>query len=185
MLHRLSIAGGRPEIFPEDSLALLHKFGRGRPRLMNTLADNALFEAYLQKSTCVASNHVEQAAGDLGIGLDPGSTYQSMPAQRLPSDELPDVGAASEPAALPPADLPSADPVMDAAPPMDPGASFSSEPAPAPVRAGHDGDRTRGDAGRTRRRRRPAATPSPSRHRARAASSTSRHCSRKTRRPRT
>ena len=45
--HRLQAVGGGMELFPEQALEALFKFGRGRPRLLNTLADNALFEAYL------------------------------------------------------------------------------------------------------------------------------------------
>lgn len=85
VLHRLCLVGGRPGIFPEGAIEALHKFSRGRPRLLNTLADNSLFEAYLDGESNVAARHVERAAGDLGIGLDPGSTYQSVAVTREPS----------------------------------------------------------------------------------------------------
>ena len=53
----------------------LYKFGHGRPRLLNTLADNALFEAYLAGRNTIDPSDVERAAGDLGVGPDPGSTF--------------------------------------------------------------------------------------------------------------
>ena len=77
--HRLEFAGGTPDLITEPAVESLVKFGRGRPRLINTLADNALFEAYLAGRSQVDSADVEHAALDLGIGPDPGTTY-SQPA---------------------------------------------------------------------------------------------------------
>ncbi len=82
--HRLGIVGGQIDVFPPPSLDALYKFGRGRPRLLNTLADNALFEAYLAGRTTIHASDVERAAGDLGIGPDPGTTYVS-PTPAAPS----------------------------------------------------------------------------------------------------
>ena len=73
--HRLGVVGGKIEAFPPAALDALYKFGRGRPRLLNTLADNALFEAYLAGRTTIDASDVERAAGDLGIGPNPGSTF--------------------------------------------------------------------------------------------------------------
>jgi type II secretory pathway predicted ATPase ExeA len=82
--HRLGVAGGQIELFPPASLDALYKFGRGRPRLLNTLADNALFEAYLAGRTTIQPSDVERAAGDLGIGPDPGTTFVA-PTPALPA----------------------------------------------------------------------------------------------------
>ena len=60
---------------PSEALDALHKLGRGRPRLLNTLADNALFEAYLAGRNRLEAGDIERAAADLGIGADPGETY--------------------------------------------------------------------------------------------------------------
>ena len=78
LIHRLTLVGGDPEIFGEDTMQALFKFGRGRPRLLNTLGDNALFEAYLGGRRQVIPSDVERAAADLGIGPDPGSTYTAI-----------------------------------------------------------------------------------------------------------
>lgn len=85
LAHRLQVVGGGPEIFGEGAIASLFKLGRGRPRLLNTLADNALFEAYLAGEKQVDAVHVERSASDLGIGADPGRTYSEIPVGRTPT----------------------------------------------------------------------------------------------------
>jgi general secretion pathway protein A len=77
--HRLAAVLGKAEIVPASAIETLYKFGRGRPRLLNTLADNALFEAYLAGRGAIDPGDVERAASDLGIGPDPGSTYNDTP----------------------------------------------------------------------------------------------------------
>lgn len=84
LAHRIGTVGGNPEILSPEAVAALHKYGRGRPRLMNTLADNALFEAFLAGRRPLTANEVERAAGDLRVGEDPGTTFTaavSAPAQ--------------------------------------------------------------------------------------------------------
>jgi type II secretory pathway predicted ATPase ExeA len=73
--HRLELGGGASDLITQSAVEALFKFGRGRPRLINTLADNALFEAYLAGRGEVDAADVEHAALDLGIGPDPGTTY--------------------------------------------------------------------------------------------------------------
>ena len=75
--HRLALAQGAPEILPAAAMEALYKLGRGRPRLLNTLADNALYEAFLAGRSAIDPADVERAAFDLGIGPDPGSTWQA------------------------------------------------------------------------------------------------------------
>ncbi len=83
--HRLSVVGGSADLFSEAAVSALFKLGRGRPRLLNTLADNALFEAYLEGQKQVDAVHVERSAGDLGVGSDPGTTYSQIPEARIPT----------------------------------------------------------------------------------------------------
>jgi hypothetical protein len=83
-MHRLELAGGGQEIIPADAVGALYKFGRGRPRLLNTLADNALFEAYLANRQQLTSEDIARAAADLGIGSQPGSTYTAIPMRTAP-----------------------------------------------------------------------------------------------------
>jgi type II secretory pathway predicted ATPase ExeA len=63
--HRLEAVHADPGLVGDDALAALIAHGGGRPRLLNTLADNALYEAYAAGATCVEAVHVEAAVGDL------------------------------------------------------------------------------------------------------------------------
>ena len=63
--HRLDAVGANAAILPSAAMEALFKFGRGRPRLLNTLADNALFEAYLAGRSAIDATDVERAASDL------------------------------------------------------------------------------------------------------------------------
>jgi hypothetical protein len=85
LAHRLAVVGGTPDVFTEAAVAALFKFGRGRPRLLNTLADNALFETYLEGRSRVDAPHVERSAADLGVACDPGHTYSGIPSGRVPT----------------------------------------------------------------------------------------------------
>jgi type II secretory pathway predicted ATPase ExeA len=63
--HRLEVVRADPALVGEDAMAALVTHGRGRPRLLNTLADNALYEAYAAGATSVEAVHVESAVRDL------------------------------------------------------------------------------------------------------------------------
>jgi len=117
--HRLTVVGGQLEPFPAHAVEALFKFGRGRPRLINTLADNALFEAFLGGRQQVETADIERAAGDLGIGPDPGTTYSQFASPIAPPEHPVFTGEAS----MDPVMGPSVD---------DPGSSASfSSPAPS------------------------------------------------------
>ncbi len=134
LLHRLSHGGGDPAMIPPDAMSALYKFGRGRPRLLNTLADNGMFEAYLAGRTHLTAEDIERAAADLGIGLEPGSTFSAaqgsdspsatgpgvMETEQTPMVELSEIAdleieasSFDTNAADPAADLQSAQPAMD------------------------------------------------------------------------
>jgi type II secretory pathway predicted ATPase ExeA len=66
--HRLRVAGGgEREIFRPDALALIHRYARGIPRLVNVICDNCLFEAFLIRKDHIDAAVVESVAGDLGL----------------------------------------------------------------------------------------------------------------------
>jgi len=88
LYHRIGIAGGQPGIVPPNAAEAVLKFSRGRPRIINTLVDNALFEAFLGGRAAIEPGDVECAAGDLAIGSDPGSTHTSFGATVRPPPEL-------------------------------------------------------------------------------------------------
>jgi general secretion pathway protein A len=94
--HRLQVVGGTTDVLPQSTLETLFKWSRGRPRLINTLCDNAIFEAYLAGRKRVEPADVEHAAADLGISMNPGETYTPVVASRPPM-ALPDSLAPSPP----------------------------------------------------------------------------------------
>lgn len=65
--HRLKIAGCKKSPFVPSTQQLIHKFTGGVPRLINTLCDNALFEAYLRRDSQVTEQIVSNVAEDLGM----------------------------------------------------------------------------------------------------------------------
>lgn len=118
--QRLAFVGASTDLVPATALDALYKFGRGRPRLINTLADNALFEAYLAGRSRIEPGDVERAAMDLGVGADPGTTYTQTVG-----------GSSARPAALDPAPepvpfSPTAHPTPAAPTPPGPGARSGS-----------------------------------------------------------
>jgi type II secretory pathway predicted ATPase ExeA len=65
--HRLTVAGAARDIFSEEAITSVFTHSRGVPRLINTLCDNALLEAFLVKKEMVSVGIVEDVALDLGL----------------------------------------------------------------------------------------------------------------------
>lgn len=66
--HRLEIAGyDGPEIFSNQAVESIATYSGGKPRLINTLCDNALILAYGASSRKVSASMIMDAAGDLGL----------------------------------------------------------------------------------------------------------------------
>jgi general secretion pathway protein A len=65
--HRLKLAGAPRNLFTDAAVESMHRFSRGTPRVLNTLGDNALFEAFLGKSREVEGPLVERIALELGL----------------------------------------------------------------------------------------------------------------------
>lgn len=70
--HRVQVAGGTKTPFMPDSLAAVHKFSGGVPRLINTICDNALFETFLRRDEQVSMQIVQSVSEDLGL-IEPGA----------------------------------------------------------------------------------------------------------------
>jgi len=85
LAHRVRQAGGDPKIIDEQARAALHALGRGYPGLMNTLADNALFEAFICGRSQMTRVDVERAHRDLGWTNVAPSAPASRPAQSVRS----------------------------------------------------------------------------------------------------
>ncbi|PLX84714.1 MAG: AAA family ATPase [Desulfuromonas sp.] len=65
--HRLQVAGASKMPFTGDAIPALHRYAGGVPRLINTLCDNCLFEAYMRKMNKVDAKIVFSIAGDFGL----------------------------------------------------------------------------------------------------------------------
>jgi type II secretory pathway predicted ATPase ExeA len=65
--HRLEIAGAPRSPFSGDAIAAIHGFTRGTPRLINTLCDNALFEAFTAGRRELDAAFIERVAAELGL----------------------------------------------------------------------------------------------------------------------
>jgi general secretion pathway protein A len=69
LLHRLRVAGGDAALFDASALAEIARRSGGVPRLVLTLADNALHEAWLLGAPRIGVEAVHRAARDLGLAL--------------------------------------------------------------------------------------------------------------------
>jgi type II secretory pathway predicted ATPase ExeA len=69
--HRLQIAGARRMLFSSEAVQLIYRYAGGVPRLINTICDNCLLEAYLRKKKDVNANIIHSVAGDLGLLQQP------------------------------------------------------------------------------------------------------------------
>ncbi len=86
--HRLQAAGSTEEVFSEEALQALCTYTGGVPRLVNTLADNALFEGMLSESNPADGSLVAAAAEQLE--LKPVQSRDAIVS--APLSMLPDLG---------------------------------------------------------------------------------------------
>ena len=85
--HRLQVAGAKEVLYDAEVIPLIHRYAGGVPRLINTICDNCLFEAYLRKMHKVDSRIAHSVAGDLGLLQHPLS---EMPQAKV-KDELSEI----------------------------------------------------------------------------------------------
>ena len=67
--HRLRLAGANRMLFDPSAIDVIHDLSRGIPRVINTLADNALFEAFLARRKDVDGALMNKVADSLGVTL--------------------------------------------------------------------------------------------------------------------
>ncbi len=65
VIHRLSRAGGNPQIFTRRALRRLYRISRGTPRIINLVADRALLGAYVEGKRRVGARLVTRAAREV------------------------------------------------------------------------------------------------------------------------
>jgi type II secretory pathway predicted ATPase ExeA len=113
LAHRIDAAGGNPAILDPGAVGGLHALGGGLPGRMNTLADNALFEAFLCGRSKMTRLDVERAARDLGFA-GAGSIPASESPEPHPIASLPAEAAPAASGRLPRrAELEIVDPIED------------------------------------------------------------------------
>ncbi len=65
--HRLKVAGSKKEIFTEKSLDKLYSVSKGLPRIINNIAQNALFVGATEDRKEIPPDIIESVAADLEI----------------------------------------------------------------------------------------------------------------------
>lgn len=88
ILHRLEVAGNRSAVeFAPETLAIIHRFSRGIPRLINIICDFILLAAFAEETRQVTVELVRDILGDLdfenrywsaepaGNGSSPGAGF--------------------------------------------------------------------------------------------------------------
>lgn len=80
--ERIRRAGGDPgRLLEAGAVECLHRLARGRPGLLNRLADNALYEAWCLRREALGRGEVERAAADLGLGPPEEGAGAAAPAE--------------------------------------------------------------------------------------------------------
>ncbi len=72
--YRLEVAGSKRELFTKGSFTTIHQYSEGIPRLINSICDNALLEAYLRKKDRIDEEMIKEVIADLklvGTAKDP------------------------------------------------------------------------------------------------------------------
>ncbi|HEY1098764.1 MAG TPA: AAA family ATPase, partial [Myxococcota bacterium] len=67
--HRLRLAGAQRMLFDPTAIDVIHAYSHGIPRVINTLGDNALFEAFLARRKDVDGELMKKVAANLGVTL--------------------------------------------------------------------------------------------------------------------
>jgi general secretion pathway protein A len=69
--RRLELAGlTQPEIlFPSETVARVYRHSRGIPRLINTICENALINAYARQAHTITSDVIDEVATDLRLNV--------------------------------------------------------------------------------------------------------------------
>lgn len=74
--HRWAKAGGKQAPFTSDALGRIAEASQGIPRVMNVICDNALMEAFAERSTQVEARHVLGVCRDLRLLTSGGQSEQ-------------------------------------------------------------------------------------------------------------
>jgi general secretion pathway protein A len=86
--HRLKQAGGTQNPFTEDAIQRLHAVTRGTPRAINTVADNALLEAYFEANLTVDGPLIDRVANNLGLMVGERPASRATPKRSVDLGEI-------------------------------------------------------------------------------------------------
>jgi len=79
--HRLRLAGAKRMMFDESAIDALHRAVQGVPRLINTVCDNALLEAFLAKQVAIGGDLIDRVAENLKLD---GEGFSDVAAEEKP-----------------------------------------------------------------------------------------------------
>ena len=65
--HRLECANAPREVFTEEAIRAIALYSKGTPRIVNTLADNALFEGFMSRANPIDASVIQAVAEELGF----------------------------------------------------------------------------------------------------------------------
>ncbi|MDC0709768.1 AAA family ATPase [Stigmatella sp. ncwal1] len=85
--HRLRLAGCPRLPFTPEGLLAVHQASGGTPRVINTLCDNALFEAFLSRQESISEDLIRKVADNLGLqgSVIPGEAAAKPAAAVMPT----------------------------------------------------------------------------------------------------
>lgn len=85
---RMRIAGARSgnDIFTRDAVEAIYRYSEGYPRMINTLADNALLLGYSKEKRKITRDLVKKSHDDLTLKTDPGKKQEGPARLPLPRD---------------------------------------------------------------------------------------------------
>ncbi len=131
--HRLRLAGCPRMPFTEEAVAAIHRLSGGTPRVINTLCDNALFEAFLARTPDIDAELMAQIGDNLGLIPNREALVPPTAPVAAASGAAASVGTASVSTAAAALQSAAAEGVTDAA--AEAGQAGKS-PAPSPRRSG-------------------------------------------------
>ena len=119
---RLSIAGGRPDLFAPATLDPIWEFARGIPRLINAVCDNALLVGYALGRQTIDTEVIGEVVSDLGridVPIVPVAAPIAEPARAAlapaAAAPLPPPAVVAGPAPIPEPPIAASPPVPDPA----------------------------------------------------------------------
>jgi general secretion pathway protein A len=107
--HRLRLAGSQRMPFAPEAIEAVHRRSAGTPRVINTICDNALFEASLARAGDIRSALIESIADNLGLeaGADVAAQVPSPAPAPAPAPAPQPRPAPRQSSSIPPVSRPS------------------------------------------------------------------------------